>query len=179
MNRRLSPALRLPAAIFAGTLLLGGIAFALALDRHSKSQAELLGLRQQAEAAAGDLRHTPDRLARDRSQAAGYAQLRNSGFIGAEDRLDWVSSLARIRAEMRLQTLAWRLSPQESSSLGNGLRVSHMNLDLAPADSARLDLFFAALRKQAHGRYTLSGCSLQPDAEQASCTLEWWTWNAE
>jgi len=181
MNLRLPSALQLPAALFAGALLLGGSAFYLALETRSASQTGLLATRQQAEAATHDLRRAPERLAQDRAQAATYAQLRASGFIGAEDRLDWLSRLAQLQGDMQLGRLSWRLAAQEASTLGNGLRRSRMDLDFSPTDPARLDLFVDKLRKQAHGRFTINACTLLPDAGGgvASCTLDWWTWNGD
>lgn len=184
MRPHLPTALRLPAALFAGALLLGSSAFYLALEARSNSQAEQHAARQQAEEARRDLQHAPNRLAQDRVQAATYAELDQSGFIGDEDRLDWISRLAHLRSDLRMERLSWRLGVREHSSLSYGLRHSRMDLDLATVDTARLDRFLRQLRQQAHGRYTINSCILLPGnggviagEGVVNCTLDWWTWD--
>ena len=120
------------------------------------------------------------RLAQDRDQARAYASLGHSGFLGEEDRLDWLGSLAQVRATLDVQRLGWRLSARTPSNLSPGLYSSTMTLEIAPGDTRHLAQFLARLRASAHGLFTVSGCTLLPDADghSVSCTLEWWTWNA-
>lgn len=177
------PALRLPILWFATALLLGGGVFHLALEARSASEARRLTTQQAAERAEHDLRQTPERLARDRAQSDIYARLGTAGFLGEEDRLNWLSSLSRLRTSLDLQQLSWRLTPRTASSLSPGLYRSGMVLDLAPIDADRLNLFMTQLRGIAHGRFTLHECSLRPDPNgrqgTATCALDWWTWHGE
>ena len=179
MKLHLPPTLRLPAALFLGALLLGGIAFHLALETRSASEAAYLAAGREDAAARRDLAQIPERLARDRAQAATRAQLQAAGFTGEEDRLDWIGTLARLQNDLQLERLTWRLAPREASNLGPGLRRSRMEIDLAPVDSTRLSQFFDQLRRQARGRYTLHACTLMPEAGRgvATCSLDWWTWH--
>jgi len=178
MKFRVPPPLRLPLALFAASVLLGSSAFHLALDARMVRKAEQLDAQAQADRAALDLRRTPERLAQDRAQVDIFNSLDKAGFLGSEDRIDWLSNLARMRTTLGLQHLSWRLAPRQASSLSPGLYGSRMELDLAPVDVKRLEQFLKQLRGQAHGHYTVRECLLQPDAGSATCTLDWWTWNA-
>ncbi len=175
--------LRQPTLWFATSLLLGGSVFHLALDTRAQSESRQLTAQSVADQAERDRRQALGRLAQDRAQASTYASLDRSGFLGGEDRLNWISSLARLRASLNLQQLTWRLGPRAASSLGTGLYSSAMVVDLAPVDVDRLGLFLAQLRGIAHGRFTVRECSLRPDAGgkqgTATCTLDWWTWHGE
>lgn len=181
MNLHLPAALRLPALWFVASMLLGSSIFYLALDTRAAGETRRLAARQAAEAAAHDLRQTPERLARDGHQAATYAKLDDVGFLGDEARLDWLSNLARLRAALELQQLSWRLTPRVASSLSPGLHSSDMTLEIAPTDGRRLAQFHEQLRASSHGRFTVRGCKLQPDADgkqgTATCELDWWTWD--
>lgn len=182
MSPRLPAALRLPTLWFAASVLLGSSAFYLALDTRAASETERLVAKQAADTAAHDLRQTPERLARDGNQATTYAQLDDAGFLGEEARLDWLSNLARLRATLELQQLSWRLAPRAASSLSPGLHSSAMTLEIAPTDGRHLAQFLEQLRASSHGRFTVRGCNLQPDADgkqgTATCELDWWTWDA-
>jgi hypothetical protein len=183
MNLRLPNALRLPILGFAAALVLGSGVFYLALDARTAGKTRQLSAQTAADLAARDLRRTPERLARYRAQAATYAQLGAAGFLGAENRIDWLGSLARLRASLALQQIGWRLGPRAASPLCPGLHSSAMTLEIVPADPRRLEQFMAELRTQAHGHFTVRACTLQPDADgqsgAATCTLDWWTWNGE
>lgn len=175
--------LRLPALGFAASLLLGSSVFYLALEARTASEVRQQSAQLAARQAERDLHHGPERLARDRAQASLYARLDEAGFLGEEDRLDWISNLARLRASQRLQQLNWRLAPRTASSLSPGLRQSSMVLELAPVDAIRLGQCLDQLRTLAHGRFTVRECSLRPDPSggqgAASCVLDWWTWHGE
>jgi hypothetical protein len=181
MNLHLPAPLRLPIAWFAASLLLGSSVFYLALDVHRASATRQLAAQEAADRAARDLRQTPQRLAQDRAQTATYARLRAAGFLGEEDRLDWLGSLARLRGALELQQLSWRLAPRQASSLSPGLYSSSMVLEIAPVDARRLEQFLGQLRTLAHGHFTVRHCTLRPDGSggAASCTLDWWTWHGE
>ena len=172
--------LRLPALGLALSLILGGLLFFLADHAYKAGKARQIATQAAASQAARELRRTPQRLAQDRDQANAYAGLGHSGFLGEEDRLDWLGSLAQVRATLDLRRLGWRLSRRVPSSLSPGLYSSTMTLEIAPGDTRHLAQFLARLRATAHGLFTVSGCTLLPDADghSVSCTLEWWTWNA-
>lgn len=179
MNPRLSASLRLPLVWFSLSLLLGSSVFYLALDARMASKTRQITTQAQADAAAHDLRQTPRRLAQDHAQAETYARLRASGFLGEEERLGWLGSLARLRDSLEMRHISWRLAPREASDLSPGLHVSRMEVEINPGDTRRLKPFLEQLRARAPGHFTVHACALRPDAggHSASCTLDWWTWN--
>jgi hypothetical protein len=183
MNLHLPAPLRLPTLWFATSLLLGSSVFYLALDARMASKTRQLAAQAAADMAARDLRQTPERLAQDRAQTATYSRMRAVGFLGEEDRLDWLGSLARLHGALELQQVSWRLAPRTASNLSPGLYSSSMVLEIAPIDAPRLEQFLEQLRTLAHGHFTVRDCALQPDSNgkqgSAGCTLDWWTWNGE
>ncbi|MBU1665870.1 MAG: hypothetical protein KKG92_10770 [Gammaproteobacteria bacterium] len=183
MNFHLPPPLRRPVIWFAASLLLGSSVFYLALDARMASKTRQLAALTAADTAARDLRRTPERLAQDHAQAATYSQLSDKGFLGEEDRIDWLGSLARLRDSLALQQISWHLTPRVASDLSAGLYSSSMALEITPIDAHRLQRFLEQLRALTHGHFTVRECTLQPDNSgkqgTASCTLDWWTWNGE
>ena len=173
--------LRLPAIGFAAALVLGSGVFYLALDARMASKTRQLAAQTAADLAARDLRQTPQRLAQDRAQSATHAHLRAAGFLGEEDRLDWLSNLARLHDTLDLQQVSWRLAPRAASPLSPGLYSSAMVIAIAPGDARRLEQFLEQLRVHAHGHFTVRDCTLLPDSggRSTSCTLDWWTWNGQ
>lgn len=181
MNLRLAARLRPTIIRFAVILLLGCAVLYLSIRTHAAKENRQILAQRAAQEAARDLRATPERLARDKRQAALHAELLASGFIGEEARLDWLGALAQLRIMFGLQQLNWRLLPRAPSELSRGLYKSAMVLELAPIDVPRLEQFLVQLRGRAHGRFTVRECTLRPDVNgsQASvtCTLDWWTWH--
>lgn len=179
----LPPPLRRPAIWFAASLLLGSSVFYVALDARMTSKTRQLAALTAADLAARDLRRTPERLAQERAQSATFSRLSGQGFLGEEDRLDWLGSLARLRESLELQQVSWHLTPRVTSNLSPGLYSSSMALEITPIDAHRLQHFLEQLRTLAHGHFTVRECTLQPDSSgkqgAASCTLDWWTWNGE
>lgn len=174
---KLQRTLKRPAVLFILSLLLGGTVLTFTLNRHDDSRHALSAAQGQAAAAQHELRQTPQRLDRLTREKATYAALQAAGFLDPEDRLDWISTLARLRDEMQLQRLVWHLAPQRA--VEHGLHASRMELDLSQVDAPRLDRFITRLKQTAHGRFTVVACTLEPAAATAHCILDWWTWHAQ
>lgn len=174
------PALQTPVARLA--LVLGG-AFSLILAawlwqraataEHQAASARLAEIR-------GRLALLPERLARLRNEGDPRAMLRARGFIGAADRLAWISALARLQAAMPLTQLAWQVEPSRPGALP-GLTATAMQLDLAPMDPSRLRVWLDALDRQGVGVYSVDRCDWTPAAQtpRMQCRLIWWTWQDE
>ncbi len=181
MKPRFPPILRLPLAAFALAAVLGGAAYFTAAQLHRAStldrqQAELAG-----EAVRAALDQLPGRIAMVQSSGNLHADLERRGFIGSERRLDWISSLSRLRAELGLSHLSWRIEPRINSAAMPGLVTSRMHLGLAPMDPERLRVFLDRLARESHGVFTTEHCDWLLDDPQGrmQCELIWWTWSGQ
>jgi hypothetical protein len=122
-----------------------------------------------------------------------YRQLEKLGFVGQEQRLNWVEGLRAANEKAGLFGVDYQIGAQESfpylakgDPLGERVRRSQMKVALGLVHEEDLMRFFGALAAQRPGIYTLNGCSLDrvtkdsaPAARQrnltASCELSWMT----
>ena len=172
--------LHLPALMLLGALILGIALLAWGLSIHAGSKARLAAdSGQEAEAARAAL-EAPGKFRQSQENTRVYEQLRQSGFLGTEQRTGWVTALGQAQANLRLESLSWRLVPRTSSPLAPGLWVSAMDISASPVDASGLEALLGRLRKAAPGRFTVERCSLALNpgglTGQAECRLNWWTW---
>jgi hypothetical protein len=171
--------LRLPAALLLGSLLLGTGIFHLSLNARLASEARRITEKTNAEQAARGVREAPARLIQNQAESPLHTRIQNSGFLGPEDRVGWISALAKSQAQLQLASLSWRMSPQTTSPLAANLNVSSMEFTASPLDPEKLTALLEHLRATAPGRFTVERCTLALDPNgrsgQATCRLNWWT----
>jgi hypothetical protein len=171
--------LRLPIALLIAALLLGAGIFQFSLRTRLASGERLITEKTRAEQAARGVREAPARLIQERADAALFSRIRNSGFLGQEDRVGWVSALAQSQTHLQLGSLAWRMTPQMPSPLAPDLKISGMEFTASPLDPDKLTALIAHLRAHAPGHFTVERCTftLDPNSTsgQADCRLNWWT----
>lgn len=181
MKMPLPQPLRLPAAGLMIALLLGSLAIAFSL----KLRGEAYAVRQTAElalhAAQQQLQQIPAAIELVQGSQALYQDLAKRGFIGEERRLLWISDLARLRDELPLDHLAWRLEPRLQDPYVSGLSSSTLHIRAVPMEAGALDTMLRRLADYAHGRFSVRRCSLRLNEPQpaAECELVWWTWRDE
>lgn len=171
------PTLRRPVALLAFALV-GALTLILAAWLwQGAAAAEYQAASARLAAIHGRLAHLPKRLGRLRNEGDPRPMLRTRGFIGAGDRLAWISALARLQSEMPLTQLAWQVEPTRPSTLP-GLTATAMEVDLAPMDPLRLRAWLDALDRQGVGVYSIERCRWTPAGQTArmQCRLIWWTW---
>jgi hypothetical protein len=123
-----------------------------------------------------------------------YQNLVEQNVIGQERRLDWIETIEKIRNQLNIFSVKYKLEPQETLNLENNstsnsfdLHRSNMTLDFSLLHEGQLLNFFDALREEAKGMYLLESCTLTrndlvrqlrfvPNL-QAECTLGWITLN--
>jgi hypothetical protein len=123
-----------------------------------------------------------------------YQNLVEQNVIGQERRLDWIETIEKIRNQLNIFSVKYKLEPQETLNLENNstsnsfdLHRSNMTLDISLLHEGQLLNFFDALSEQAKGMYLLESCTLTrndlvrqlrfiPNL-QAECTLGWITLN--
>lgn len=177
--KRINPNLRLPIALLLGSLVLGAGLFHLSLNTRLTCEARRIAEESGAEQSARAVREAPARLIQDQAEASLHSQIRNSGVLGPEDRVGWITALANTQTQLHLASVSWRMTPQIHSMLEPNLNVSSMEFTASPLDPDRLSALIAHLRATAPGRFTIEHCALTLDPNgingQVNCRLNWWT----
>ena len=100
--------------------------------------------------------------------SAEYGALEGNKIIGAEQRLDWIEGLEKLRRQNLVADFHYNIAPQKNYAArpaidsGNfNVRYSEMKLQFDLLHEAQLLDFFDALRSQIKGRYQLEGCVMQ------------------
>jgi hypothetical protein len=122
-----------------------------------------------------------------------YRQLEKIGFVGAEQRLNWVESLRAANAQAGLSGVNYQLTAQEpypyvakDNPVGDRVRQSRMRLSFGVLHEGELTRLFRALSAQQQGLFALNSCSLDRAGRQgaplpgqanltAECELSWLT----
>jgi hypothetical protein len=172
--------------------------------------AMIMASRQQVDAAEaahrqlvakqGDLRARLGRAREEeaelRERIALLAELRTSGVIGQEERLDWVEQISRIKARRRLLDVQYELSPQhpvdDALLPGGPLAGEHefmsstMSLRMTLLHEDDLLGFLDELRRAVHAHLLVRECVIDRSAPppgapglagqlRSACTIEWIT----
>jgi hypothetical protein len=122
-----------------------------------------------------------------------YRQLEKSGFVGAEQRLNWVEGLRAASAQAGLPGVDYQLTAQEpfpytakDNPVGDRVKHSRMRLSFGVLHEGDLMRLLRALAAQQPGLFALNGCSLDRAGRQgapvprqanltAECELSWIT----
>lgn len=190
MNRELLRQLGGPFILFAlvAGIIGGGVIYTERVEEDAEArrttQQQLLSGARAKKANAG--------LEKDLIMRFGpvYERLEAVGFIGAEQRLDWVDSLRTANAEAQLYGVEYRIGQQEpfpAASLGAAgldMRQSSMRVKLPLLHEGDLMGFFERVAESRRGVFVITGCSMTRlgstvSAEQpnlsAECDLSWIT----
>jgi hypothetical protein len=122
-----------------------------------------------------------------------YRQLEKIGFVGTEQRLNWVESLRAANAQAGLMGVEYQLTAQEpfpyvvkDNPIGERVKHSRMRLSFGVLHEGDLTRLLRALAAQQPGLFTLNSCSLDRAGRQgppvpkqanltAECELSWLT----
>lgn len=130
-----------------------------------------------------------------RDKISRFQALKDRGYIGPEQRLDWIEAIARIKAARRIIKLDYEFSPQrlaDSSLLPGGASAggfnvmsSQMQVQLQLLHEGELLAFLAELRDSVQAMVKVRSCAIERIAPgtgrgniaqlKADCTLEWIT----
>ncbi|MCF8150450.1 MAG: hypothetical protein K9K30_10450 [Burkholderiaceae bacterium] len=157
---------------------------------------------QDFKSATGAQREIRSKLAQARDEEqelrekiGRFQALSARGYIGSEQRLDWVETIARIKAARRMSKLDYEFAPQrpvDASILPGGASAggfefvsSQMKLRAHLLHEGELLGFLAELRDSVRALVQVRSCSLAPIDDRtirgnnaqlkADCTLEWIT----
>lgn len=155
---------------------------------------------REATASRNDIRA---RLARARDEQAElsdkikrFQTIRDQGYIGPEQRLDWVEAIARVKTARRIHRLEYDFAPQRladasvlpggSSAGGLDIMASQMRMQIHLLHEGELLAVIDDMRKSVRALIQLRSCSIErattgsgdrnnPAPLKAECTLEWIT----
>ncbi|AXA91052.1 hypothetical protein [Massilia sp. YMA4] len=119
-----------------------------------------------------------------------FLDLRRRGFVGTENRLEWVEAIRQIQEARRLLPLTYQIEPQQPYKLAGAvptgayqLRGSRMTVHMDLLHEMDLFDFLADLRQR--GVFTVQDCAIRRAASAgnaplapgltADCTLNWLT----
>jgi len=119
-----------------------------------------------------------------------YVELRRRGFVGTENRLEWVEAIRQIQEARHLLPLTYQIEPQQPYRLAGPvatgdyqLRGSRMQVHMDLLHEMDLINFLVDLRQR--GVFTVQECSIKRTASAANaplapalsadCTLNWLT----
>lgn len=167
---------------------------ALHLNRSSeKAFKEATAARSEIRTKLARAREEQEEL---REKINRFQALKDRGYIGAEQRLDWIEAIARIKAARRLFKLDYDFSPQRpvdtsilpggASAGGFEIMSSQMRLQAHLLHEGELLLLLDDLRNAVQALIQIRSCSMERIASRpserttgaqvnAECTLEWIT----
>jgi len=131
-----------------------------------------------------------------RDKIVRFQALKAKGYIGPEQRLDWIETIARIKAARRIFKLDYELAAQRAvdatilpggaSAGGFQIMSSQMRLELQLLHEGELLAFLAELRNAVQALVQVRSCAIERLASdntdrgskaqlKAECILEWIT----
>ncbi|MCU0869371.1 MAG: hypothetical protein MUF30_07155 [Burkholderiales bacterium] len=192
-SRRALPPLLVPVAVLVAVLV--AAVFAV---RYSEGLVDQAKARLRAdEQALSDARRQHSNAGAEKElivrNRGAYAELQDSGFVGAEQRVNWVDGLRTANRDVGLFGVEYQVSQQETypnaadvGGAGLPMKQSLMKLTLPLLHEADLGNFLRTLAAQRNGIFVVDACTLkragssaQPSVEQpnlsAECELAWIT----
>jgi hypothetical protein len=131
-----------------------------------------------------------------RDKIIRFQVLKTRGYIGPEQRLDWVEAIARIKSARRIFKLDYEFAPQRpvdaailpggAAAGGFEIMASQMRLQMQLLHEGELLGFLAELRETVQAVIQIRSCAIERIAPgniergnnaqlKAECTLEWIT----
>lgn len=152
-----------------GCLLLVGAGAALVAWSQERQVAEaraLSAVRAERAQASQRLMRIAEEEKEVKEKLQVYRQLQDLGILGAERRLEWADAMTRIRTQLELPDLRYRVERQRllNSVAGKPAAVdfyaSTMRVELALLHEGDLFGFLADLRASGNAYYAVRRCSL-------------------
>lgn len=175
-------ALTLSIVLAAGMVSYSDSYLARSKQSRADAQKHLLDARAQLVAAQGDQENMS-------SYSQEYLSLQNQKVIGAEQRLDWIEGMEKLRQQGIVLDFKYTISPQQGYApnppvdAGNfQLNRSNMSMQIDLLHEEQLLQFITALHSQLKGWFMLDGCTLsratagvEGSPLKAECTGGWFT----
>lgn len=187
-------ALRYPLLTLAGALLLGGALVLLSRQELDRAASQLARQEQILREATDRLHKSGEEKDKILRHRAAYIKLQQLGFIGEEQRINWVDALRAASLNLKMFGVSYQIEAQQPLGPLPGMdagpyriQQSVMKISLGLLHEEDLMRFMHALTEQQAGIFTLHECSLQRQNAgrienvkvqpnlQADCSLAWLT----
>lgn len=154
--------------LLAGLALLGaGAALVIwSQERQATEARALAAVRADLAQASQKLMRIAEEEKEVKEKLEVYRQLQDLGVLGPERRLEWADAMTRIRTELELPDLRYRIERQRLLSTVSGRQAavefyaSAMSVDLALLHEGDLLGFLQALRVSGNAYYAIRQCSI-------------------
>lgn len=154
--------------LLAGLALLGaGAALVIwSQERQAVEARALAAVRADLAQASQKLMRIAEEEKEVKEKLEVYRQLQDLGVLGPERRLEWADAMTRIRTELELPDLRYRIERQRLLSTVSGrpaaveFYASAMSVDLALLHEGDLLGFLQALRVSGNAYYAIRHCSI-------------------
>lgn len=185
-------ALKLPILALAAILLTGAALVAGSHNALKKTTAKVYASEQSLKEARDQLYKSGEEKSRILRFAPSYTALQQTGFVGEEERINWVDALRATSLQLKLFGANYQIEarqaykPQNLPDAGKlVLYRSAMKLELGLLHEEDLMRFFDVLASQKVGLFSLQACSLQNSRQdgaaqvkgqpnlKAECTVAW------
>jgi hypothetical protein len=176
--------------------LVGGAAVWITQELKAAAEKSLLEATNERRSLQGKLLRAREEEQELRDKIGRFHALKERGYVGAEKRLDWIETIARIKAARRIFKLDFEFAPQrpaDSAILPGGaaaggfeVMASQMKLQLQLLHEGELLGFLAELRESVQAVVQVRSCAIERVAPgnsergknvqlKADCVLEWIT----
>jgi hypothetical protein len=158
--------LALPLAAFIALLTAGAWLVLWGQDRSVAAQRVLAEARSERTRVKERLMRIAEEEREVREKLKVYQQLKDLGILGEEQRLEWADAMSRIRGELELPDLRYRVERQRTLASVPGkpgtvdFFASTMHVDLALLHEGDLFAFLWALRTSGKAYYAVRSCAV-------------------
>ena len=186
-------AMKMPLLALAIAVAASFAMIAFSSNQHSKSEKQYRDQLTALQEARTRYQRSGDERETVTHYLQAYRQLEKIGFVGAEQRLNWVEGLRAANAQAGLSGVDYQLAAQEpfpyvakDNPVGDRVKHSRMRLSFGVLHEGELTRLLRALFAQQPGLFTLNSCSLDRAGRQgaplprqanltAECELSWLT----
>lgn len=166
--------LALPLLAFVALLVAGVWLVVWSKDKRAVDTAVLAAARLDRTQVKERLMRIAEEEREVREKLKRYQQLRDLGILGQEQRLEWADAMKRIRSELELPDLRYRVERQRSLVSVPGkpgtvdFYASTMRVELALLHGGDLFAFLSALRNSGNAYYAVRRCAVNRTGQPAN-----------
>ncbi|MEO8717072.1 MAG: hypothetical protein ABI423_02495 [Burkholderiales bacterium] len=168
--------LALPLLACAALLAAGSAQIAWTSSKRTAEERALSAAREERSQSKERLMRIAEEEREVKEKLEIYRRLKALGILGEEQRLEWADAMARIRTELELPDLRYRVERQVPLKTVPGkpanveFYASTMHVNLALLHEGDLLRFLRDLRASGNAYYAVRGCSIARTGQPATIT---------